>query len=184
MVRLASHPFHASQGGPVLRWAGAGLLSLVIAGCAGDPERMLQGEWQEVSWRYEKIDHPDSAQSKWIDGIRFRDYSDRRVVRHEAERWIFEPGRGLEIQVRDGDPLRARWRLKGRGHVLTIRYTDTGDLEVYDIKELSRDKLILHFDMGMEVRGVARLEFKRVSDALDREEPGRASRPTKKESRS
>jgi hypothetical protein len=133
-----------------------------MLGCGTDPESALVGRWKEVSWRYEKVDRPE-VEGKWIDGIRFRSYSDRQVVRHEAEHWDFKPERELEITHRNGDRVRARWRLKGRGHVLTIRHSDSGEFEVYDVKELTPDEMILQYDMGLEVRGIARLEFRRAS---------------------
>lgn len=138
----------------------AGLLLLCV-GCGANPESALVGEWTEVAWHTEKLPDQDAMESKWIDGIRFPEYAQRRVVRHEAESWVFHPDRTLEIRRHNGDDLEARWRLKGRGHVLTIRYPDTGELEVYDIKELDEERLVLHYDMGMEIRGIARMEFRR-----------------------
>ena len=140
------------------------LVAAVVTACVSKPEKMLMGCWTETSWTYEKVDDvggpgPDAL---WNDGVRIRDYPDRQVVRHEAELWHFRPRGDLEIRYFDGTVTDARWRLKGRGHVLTIRHGGDG-FEVYDIKELSGDELILNYDMGMEVRGIARLEFARTS---------------------
>jgi hypothetical protein len=162
------------------------LLLLSVTGCGTSPESLLVGQWEEVAWRTEKLPDRDPSQTKWIDGIRFRDYSDRRIIRHEAEHWQFRPDRTLLITLRSGERVRARWRLKGRGHVLTIRYPDTSELEVYDIKKLTEERLVLHYDMGMEVRGIARLEFRRNAKDQARPLEGNSTGepPTTKGSRS
>lgn len=145
----------------------SGLIVFVVAvvtACVGTPEKSLMGCWTETSWTYEKIDDvgEPGLDALWSDGVRMRDYPDRQVVRHEAELWHFRPRGELDIRHVDGTVANARWRLKGRGHVLTIRHEGAG-FEVYDIKELTRDQLLLNYDMGMEVRGIARLEFARAS---------------------
>ncbi|MBX3246848.1 MAG: hypothetical protein KF901_06685 [Myxococcales bacterium] len=140
------------------------MTSLLVAavGCGADPEEALLGCWSETGWTYERADEGTAPKSRWNDGVRFRQYPDRQVVRHEAELWEFRPRGQLAIGDLDGTLDQARWRLKGRGHVLTIRHAENS-FEVYDIKELSPQRLVLHFDMGMEVRGIARLEFSRTS---------------------
>jgi hypothetical protein len=131
-------------------------------GCGHDPEEELLGCWTETGWAYERADENASTGAFWNDGIRPRQYPVRNVVRHESELWRFEPRGRLHIGAVDGATGEARWRLKGRGHVLTIRHPDER-FEVYDIKQITRDSLTLHFDMGMEVRGIARLDFQRTS---------------------
>ena len=135
---------------------------LATVGCGTDPEEALLGCWTETGWTYERADQGAEPQTRWNDGVRLRQYPDRQVLRHEAELWEFRPLGDLAIGDLDGTLDQARWRLKGRGHVLTIRHSEES-FEVYDIKELTENKLILHFDMGMEVRGIARLEFARTS---------------------
>lgn len=136
------------------------LLSLL--GCGSDPEELLLGRWEEVEWRYEKFDGEGPPGRKWVDGFRFSHDDPAEVVRHEAEFWEFKPGRELEISLRNGDRVHSRWRLKGRGHVLTLRRPGTEAVELYDVKELGEGVLILNYDIGMEVRGIARLEFRRA----------------------
>lgn len=146
------------------------LLGCLLAACGDDPEQLLLGRWQEVDWRYEKLDPVEGTRSerpKWKDGVKFPRPS-RDIVRHEAEYWQFLPGRTLRIVRRDGGTLLKRWRLKGRGHILTVRSLDSNDLELYDIKELDRDQLVLHYDIGMEVRGVAKLVFGRTVTVSNR----------------
>jgi len=121
------------------------------------------GRWQESGWEYEKLAGKPAVTTKWIDGIDLPAFSERRVVHHEAEYWDFSPNGSLLIKKRDGSRLLARWRLKGRGHVLTVR-APQAEFEVYDVKQLDRSELVLNYDVGMEVRGIARLTFRRLQD--------------------
>lgn len=150
-------------------------LHLFVLGCGDNPEDLLVSRWEESTWVYELIDrHPDDV--KRVDGIRLGAFEERTVARHEAEYWQFRADRSFEIRLDDGTVRSGRWRLKGRGHILTLRYA-SGEVEVYDIKELGGDELVLNFDMGMEIRGIARLGFSRVADKTSH----RTSQLTRKE---
>jgi hypothetical protein len=133
---------------------------LFALGCGEDPEDLLANRWEESSWFYEKLDQPPNEVRRF-EGIRIEAFEGRTVVRHEAEYWRFFSDRSFEIALKDGTQRSGRWRLKGRGHILTLRYS-SGEVEVYDIKTLTPDELVLHFDMGMEIRGIARLGFSRT----------------------
>jgi hypothetical protein len=146
------------------------VLGSTLGGCEAEPERQLAGCWGESSWRYERVSEPGAAMGIWNDGVRLREYPDRRVARHEAEHWEFHPDGHVDILTRDGGRSRARWRLKGRGHVMTLRFPQRADeqsagFEVYRVQELDDERLILHYDVGMQVRGVARIEFRRLPGA-------------------
>jgi hypothetical protein len=154
--------------------------SVLSAGCGDHPERLITGRWRESGWEYEKLAGKPAVTAKWIDGIDLPAFSERRVVHHEAEYWDFTPGGNLIIAKRDGTHIKARWRLKGRGHVLTVRAPQE-EFEVYDVKQLDRHELVLNYDVGMEVRGIARLTFRRLENteltqAL-RPLPGQVLRP-------
>lgn len=136
-----------------------GAVLVALSGCESDPEDSIVGCWTESDWRYERVD----AVAPATEGR-----SHRRVLRHEAEYWELLPGGEIVIGRRDGRARRARWRLKGRGHVLTLRFPDTGEVEVYKVQELDDDELVLHYDLGMEVRGIARLTFRRGGAAPER----------------
>lgn len=140
---------------------------LACVACANSPEKALVGCWKEVDARYEKLPNDGRVNRLWSDGVRVRDYPTRDILRHEAEAWEFRPGGEVQILGRNGKATKGRWRLKGRGHVMTVRFPTTQAFEVYDIKELDQDRLVLHYDSGMEVRGVARLEFRRQPSAME-----------------
>jgi hypothetical protein len=154
-----------------------GLFVPVMSGCGRNPEEQLVGCWTETGWAYERADEDAPSGSFWNDGVRPRQYPMRDVVRHEGEFWEFQPKGRMAIGAIDGVTEHARWRLKGRGHVLAIRHLDDR-FEVYDIKKITDEALTLHFDMGMEVRGIARLEFARASCEASRPSSVLADAPT------
>lgn len=153
---------------------GLAALLLFAAGCGKDPEQLLVGRWQQVVWRYER---PERTKSPWIDELPFPELDELEeegMRRHEAEYWEFLPGHRLRIVGR-GQTIQAGWRIKGRGHVLKIEYGNALS-ELYDIKELDEKQMILHFDIGMEVRGIAKLEFRRTDANPSSSGEGRAGR--------
>lgn len=90
-----------------------------------------------------------------------RNYSERNLIRHEAETWCFLPdGRLRLVFENDSIITEARWVMKGRGHILKIIY-DAETFELYDIKELTKNEMVLNYDIGMEVRGIAKLKFEK-----------------------
>lgn len=135
------------------------LALLVLPGCGTNPEELLAARWSEVAWTYEKLDRLPERQR--FDGISIDAFEEHRLVYHEAEYWHFRPDRSFVIALGDGSSRHGRWRLKGRGHILTLRYAD-GNVEVYDVKELDEQRMVLTVDLGMEVRGIARLDFSRM----------------------
>lgn len=134
---------------------------LQLAACEQSPETRLVGRWEESDWKYERVDAEPGEQQVWNDARELARQRDRRLVHHEAEYWEFRPDGTLLISVRDGHKLRRQWRLKGRGNVLMLRSGVGSEVELYDIKELNERELVIHYDIGMEVRGIARLTFSR-----------------------
>lgn len=157
----------------VLRALGLLLVAGLASACGRDPEQALLGRWQEVEWRYDKRDvsvSPESGEAgrRWIDGLRRPRHAEDGVVRHQTDYWEFKPDRVVEISLRDGRVLRSRWRLKGRGHVLTLRHAGSEGVELYDVKELTNDELVLTYDIGMEVRGIARVRLRKAESGEQR----------------
>lgn len=148
------------------------LLAATLAlatGCGPSPEELIAEKWVESSWSYEKLDRPTDEMRRF-EGIRIAAFEGRAVFRHEAEYWRLYPDGRFEISLSSGEMLRGRWRLKGRGHILTLRH-ERGGVEVFDVKDISADRLVLNFDLGMEVRGVGSLTFRRGDDRQE-ESPG------------
>lgn len=140
------------------------LAALVLSCCGESPEQQLLGRWSEVDWRYEKLDRPahQPGDVRWLDNIAFPVPREERLVRHESEWWEFQEGGVLVIHMSRGGTERARWRLKGRGHVVRLQPEGSPQYELYDIEELNDRELVLYYDVGVEVRGIARLRFERI----------------------
>lgn len=163
-VRISRHPVggprHETPTQPAVLAALLLVIASALVGCAESPEHLLAGQWREAAWSYERLDLPEAEVDSWTSTADLVRQMDRRIVRHEAESWRFLPDGTLLISSRDGRTQRAKWRLKGRGHVLTILADRQTGLEVYDIKELNENELVLHYEIGMEVRGIAKLSFR------------------------
>jgi len=133
---------------------------IMLPSCGNNPEKNILGDWKEQEWDYEKFDGYSPKDFKKIDGVDLRNYSDRNLIRHEAEIWRFKKNGDLELVSDQNIVTKAKWNLKGRGHILKIKYAD-GSFELYDIKELSNTELVMNYDIGMEVRGIAKLRFEK-----------------------
>lgn len=133
-------------------------LSIVV-----HPEARLAGDWQEMAWSYEKADTlPADGGTSLFDG-QLRDEIAKDLVIHRSESWSFRDDRSLVLRKDGLPPARAQWNLKGRGHVLEILYGKGGQ-EHYRIHELTNDRLVLHFNNDLIVRGIVRIEFRRIPD--------------------
>lgn len=145
------------------------LLAAVVIGAAWvlrtieHPETRIVGAWQEVSWSYEKADDHGSGVGS---GATFDEALRREVSKglliHESETWRFDPGARLVLQKQDRTDDSLQWRIKGRGHMLELRFNDRHQ-EVYQICSLDNDRLVLQFNNNMIARGIVRIVFKRVT---------------------
>ncbi len=138
-------------------------LFLVLMSNASSPDQQILGTWQEVSWEYEKVDsegyaalQPGAAIADTMRGLIARD----RII-HEAETWQFQPDGTLFLSGQPNQGRAAQWTLKGRGHVLFMHY-DQRNQESYDITKLTQDELVLNFHTDMQVRGIAKITFKKI----------------------
>jgi hypothetical protein len=83
-----------------------------------------------------------------------------RII-HQAETWRFLPDGSLLLKSLTGSQKAARWSLKGRGHVLFMQYNQKSQ-ESYDIVKITSDELVLHFHTDMQIRGIAKITFKKI----------------------
>lgn len=126
------------------------------------PESRLIGDWQEVSWSYEKVDADRSLMgSSSALGEELRDEITRGLVIHESETWQFGPGSSLVLRKSGARNDTLSWKLKGHGHMLQLVFGDDHQ-EVYKVRELKNDEMVLHFNNDMIARGVVRIVFKRI----------------------
>jgi hypothetical protein len=120
----------------------------------------LIGSWYEDLWEYEKVDiFPLKRTTKNIvitDQIK-REITQELVI-HEGEKWEFLPDNILRVYKNGKLLTEANWFLKGRGHILKIKYKDEL-LEQYIIQSLCKKEMILSFYVEAQARGIVKLTF-------------------------
>lgn len=144
---------------------GVFLLFLVIAMLSKvilHPDSLIVGTWKEKYWQYVKANgsnKKDSLNSVSIDEV-IKEKISKHLVIHKSEEWIFKKNSTLIIRKKGSKNVVAKWVLKGRGHVLKITYKDNLT-ELYRLKEINKNKLILHFENNMHVRGIVEIHLQR-----------------------
>ncbi|MBX2978087.1 MAG: lipocalin family protein [Flavobacteriales bacterium] len=134
-------------------------LSIVV-----HPEARLAGTWKEVAWSYEKVDHdPNGAGISSFFDNQLRSEISKDLIIHDSETWTFHKDRTLTLSKSGQANTRLKWNLKGRGHILGIEHA-SDQQEHYQIRELTDDRLVLHFNNDMIVRGIVKIEFERTTE--------------------
>lgn len=140
---------------------GVGAVYFTLLSMQEGPESNILGEWKEVSWEYEKVDNliDTGFEIQLTDHIKSQ--IAENLVIHEAEIWKFASDKTLEMQ---GDMLfkSLNWKLKGRGNILQIQGKDTLQ-EYYQIQKLDADRMELHFNFDLQVRGIVKITFERIN---------------------
>ncbi len=124
------------------------------------PEKLIQGEWQEVGWYMER---PDLKSDTWIAGNFIDERIKTEIFDHvtpfHMDTWYFEKdGRIRANQY--ATPL--QWYIKGRGHILELRKNNK-TIESFQIHHLTNDSMELHFNLDLQIRGVVKIVLKRKS---------------------
>lgn len=123
------------------------------------PEELLVGKWKEVTWKIEKSSNggqkiePDKGQIYEIC---------QNLIIHKAEIWEFEKNKNLTLFSGSNKLETVKWNVKGRGNILEIKHPDQR-LEDYQIQVISDDCLIIHFSFDLQVRGIVKMIFTKVS---------------------
>jgi hypothetical protein len=131
-----------------------GWIALISA--SPPPERQIIGSWEQTSWEYEKLDLPSyPASLDFMDEVK-RSVGEGLII-HKAETWRFLPSERLLLY--NGDTVEeARWRMKGRGHILQVVHGN-GVTENYVLDKLDQATLQLYVETNIQARGIARLVF-------------------------
>jgi hypothetical protein len=122
--------------------------------CFKSPDSLLIGEWVEESWEMDEKDARMFTERQ----------SDNTIKSHSREVWRFFSDDTFEITKKEEKTIRGKWQILGRGHILKMTYENSGETEVFDIKELNEEQLMLNIDIGMEIKGVSKLSFLKFSE--------------------
>ncbi len=131
---------------------------LVMLLSSPNPESLILGEWKEMAWEYEMVDKVAKDDMAEL-SHELKDHSGKDLVIHKAETWTFLPNGKLKL-THDDDEKTVNWRIKGRGHILQIKY-DNDTVEHYNLSELRSNKMVLNFEVDLQARGIAKLTFKK-----------------------
>lgn len=146
------------------------IIALGLLGLSGmisrseSPDVQLLGAWEEVAWEYEKTDQPGMKQNSSLKAQFLKENAADDLSIHQSERWEFSNNGALCLEAPQGSST-VKWCLKGRGHILQI--DKDGRKEYYNIMELNDSSMILNFDLDLEVRGIAKLTFKKKESRND-----------------
>ncbi|MFD1768289.1 hypothetical protein [Sphingobacterium suaedae] len=124
------------------------------------PERLIQGEWVEKNWRLEK----DNASKKIASTFHLQDELRKEILRNIEDLhlgvWKFEQDGTLLSAEEPSDHSGMEWIIKGRGHVLELR-KDGRQVESFQIQQISKDKLVLHLNFDLQVKGIIEIVLER-----------------------
>lgn len=137
---------------------------IILFSYSKTPEQSITGEWEEMEWKYEKVNKiGDSIILNSTTTDNLKQLLGKNLIIHEAENWIFTDD-GKLILSEGKNTKTVSWRIKGRGHVLKIKYDDSDVIEYYNITRLTEDEMVLNFDSNIQARGIAKLTFKRKNN--------------------
>lgn len=125
------------------------------------PEQLLKGTWKEVSWTYDKVDGEVGHSITLSEEV--KDQISQDLFIHASETWLFEDNSEMILRKRNMQDKHIKWRLKGRGHILKLHYPNEKK-EYYQIRKLTSDKLVIHFENDTHARGIVKIVLKKIKD--------------------
>ena len=144
--------------------AAAFLFILLLSASQGNlkhPEQLLKGTWKEVSWTYDKVDGEVGHSITLSEEV--KDQISQDLFIHASETWLFEDHSEMILRKRNMQDKHLKWRLKGRGHILKLHYPNEKK-EYYQIRTLTNDKLVIHFENDTHARGIVKIVLKKIKN--------------------
>lgn len=126
---------------------------------AKSPESLILGDWEEVSWKYEKLNHNNVLDFD-IDDFQKQEICKNLVI-HEAETWRFGPDKTLSFLEEEVIKENLKWNIKGRGNILELKHLNSM-VEDYQVVGISEDELVVQFSFDLQVKGIVKMTFKRI----------------------
>ncbi|MFD2098994.1 hypothetical protein [Flagellimonas iocasae] len=123
------------------------------------PEVLILGDWEEVSWKFEKLDHNNELDFS-INDLQKQEICKNLII-HKAETWQFSPNKRLTF-LEDGKVREdLKWSIKGRGHILELKHNNAV-VEDYQVVGISDNELVVQFNFDLQVKGIVKMTFKRI----------------------
>jgi hypothetical protein len=123
------------------------------------PEKLLIGDWKEVGWQFEKVNHNGNLTDFSLSDLQKEEiYSN--LIFHEAEVWKFTTDHHLALKIIGTPTENLYWNMKGRGNILELRHRNNS-IENFEIQSLTEDTLIIHFSFDLQIKGIIKMTFKR-----------------------
>jgi len=130
-----------------------------VATNGNHPEEAILGEWQEVSWTYDKVDEHQKVRQHLTAAE--REGIANHLVVHKYENWVFSKPYALTLIKRHERNNQIQWRLKDRGRILQLHNAD-GTCETYSVESLRDEELVLHFETDVHARGIVKIRLKKI----------------------
>ncbi|MEZ0451568.1 hypothetical protein ACR78Z_02625 [Sphingobacterium thalpophilum] len=124
-----------------------------------NPERLLEGEWEEQGWYFEKVEKSPLFQKQAVIHERIKDAAIAHLPPLKDGLWHFEK-MGEKNFIAYHEDKQYNWFLKGRGHILELRKNNQL-VESFVIQKLDKDQLVLHLNLDIQTKGIARIVLKK-----------------------
>ncbi|MGE8243180.1 hypothetical protein D3C87_815450 [compost metagenome] len=124
-----------------------------------NPERLLEGEWEEQGWYFEKVEKSPTFKKQAIIHEGIKDAAIAHLPPLQDGLWHFEK-MGQKNFVAHHKDKQYNWFLKGRGHILELRKNNEL-VESFVIQKLNKNQLVLHLNLDMQTKGIARIVLKK-----------------------
>lgn len=123
------------------------------------PEVLILGDWEEVSWKFEKLDHNNELDFS-INKLQKQEICKNLII-HRAETWQFSPNKRLTF-LEDGKVREdLKWSIKGRGHILELKHNNAV-VEDYQVVGITDEELVVQFNFDLQIKGIVKMTFKRI----------------------
>lgn len=129
---------------------------------APSPEKEIVGSWKELTWEYERFDgFQKDTDFPITESDYLKEVIGQELMIHQSETWHFLPDGYLILKSNTADDKVVKWRLKGRGHILQLKYKNN-HTENINLTKLSNDQMVLNFESEVQARGIAKLTFEKI----------------------
>ena len=130
------------------------IVAILFIANAESSEKLVLGDWKEISWHYEKLNSNELSKHQSGDGLKDEIYNS--LIIHKAEKWQFNPDGTLQLHGNKDEVL--NWTIKGRGHILELTHVD-GRVEDYQIEMLDDRLMVVYFSFDLQIRGIVKMTF-------------------------